>query len=313
MVSLRQMQPTISIITVNYRSWNRLRECLDSVHLQQGSKVEMIVVDNFSDDGQVASFTRDYPWVHFILQPINGGFAQACNKGAAVSKGKWLLFLNPDSVLENGVLETLLNRVEQEPEWKLVGIRQYDDEGKDQYQFGNFPRWWTVWPQMRTLERLIRGKENYKSYLNTAPVSYPDWISGCFILIRQNDFHSLGGWDQRFWMYSEDIDLCKRAADIGWKRVMFNEVRCLHAHGGSSRINVATKAMTKSEVIRSEYRYIQKHFKGLGKAFGILTLFLVRGIELILASPFSAVRRRMLLNLTTGKAQPRVGYELPEM
>lgn len=313
MVSLRQMQPTISIITVNYRSWSRLRECLDSVHLQQGSKVEMIVVDNFSDDGQVASFTRDYPWVHFILQPINGGFAQACNKGAAVSKGKWLLFLNPDSVLENGVLETLLNRVEQEPEWKLVGIRQYDDEGKDQHQFGNFPRWWTVWPQMRTLERLIRGKENYKSYLNTTPVSYPDWISGCFILIRQNDFHYLGGWDQRFWMYSEDIDLCKRAADIGWKRVMFNEVRCLHAHGGSSRINVATKAMTKSEVIRSEYRYIQKHFKGLGKAFGILTLFLVRGIELILASPFSAVRRRMLLNLITGKAQPRVGYELPEM
>jgi GT2 family glycosyltransferase len=273
----------------------------------------MIVVDNHSDDGMEAEFLRNYPWVHFILQPINGGFAQACNKGAAVAKGKWLLFLNPDSVLEPGVLDTLLRRVEKEPDWKLVGIRQYDDDGNDQHQFGNFPRWWTVWPQMRTLERLIRGKENYKHYLNTAPVSYPDWISGCFILIREMDFRSLGGWDQRFWMYSEDIDLCKRAADLGWNRVMYNEVRCLHAHGGSSRINVATKAMTKSEVIRSEYRYIQKHFSGLGKGFGLLTLFLVRGIELILASPFSAVRRKMLVNLTTGKAQPRVGFELPEM
>jgi GT2 family glycosyltransferase len=307
------MQPSISIITVNYRSWNRLRQCLDSVHLQEGPQVEMIVVDNHSDDGMAASFTREYEWVQFILQPINGGFAQACNKGASVAKGKWLLFLNPDSVLEPGVLDTLLSRVAQEPDWKLVGIRQYDDDGKDQHQFGNFPRWWTVWPQMRTLERLIRGKENYKHYLNTAPVSYPDWISGCFILIREGDFRSLGGWDQRFWMYSEDIDLCKRASDIGWKRVMYNEVRCLHAHGGSSRINVATKAMTKSEVIRSEYRYIHKHFSGLGKGFGLLTLFLVRGIELILASPFSAVRRKMLVNLTTGKAQPRVGYELPEM
>lgn len=307
------MQSSISIITVNYRSWNRLRQCLDSVQLQKGPQVEMIVVDNHSDDGMASAFTKEYPWVHFILQQINGGFAQACNKGASMAKGKWLLFLNPDSVLEPGVLEPLLKRVELEPDWKLVGIRQYDDDGKDQHQFGNFPRWWTVWPPMRTIERLLRGKENYKHYLNTATVSYPDWISGCFILIRESDFRSLGGWDQRFWMYSEDIDLCKRASDIGWKRVMYNEVRCLHAHGGSSRINVATKAMTKSEVIRSEYRYIHKHFSGLGKGCGLLTLFLVRGIELILAAPFSAVRRKMLVNLTTGKAQPRVGFELPEM
>lgn len=313
MISLRHMQPSLSIITVNYRSWSRLKQCLDSVHLQEGPQVEMIVVDNHSNDQKAGEFIQDYPWVHFILQPINGGFAQACNKGAGIARGEWLLFLNPDSVLEPGVLENLIARVAQEPSWKLVGIRQYDDEGKDQHQFGNFPRWWTVWPQMRTFERIFRGKQNYKSYLNTAPVSYPDWISGCFILIRNADFQELGGWDQRFWMYSEDIDLCKRAADLGWKRVMYNEVRCLHAHGGSSRINVETKAMTKSEVIRSEYRYIDKHFNGLGKWIGKMTLYLIRGIEIVLASPFSAVRRRMLINLTTGKAQPRVGFELKDI
>lgn len=304
------MQPSISIITVNYRSWKRLRQCLDSVHLQEGTLFEMIVVDNHSDDGMAAEFMKGYPWVQFILQPINGGFAQACNKGASVANGKWLLFLNPDSVLEPGVLDRLLRRVEQEPDWKLVGIRQYDDNGNDQHQFGNFPRWWTIWPQMRTFERLVRGKENYKHYLNTAPVSYPDWISGCFILIRDADFRHLGGWDQRFWMYSEDIDLCKRASDIGWKRVMYNEVRCLHAHGGSSRINVEVKAITKSEVIRSEYRYIDKHFSGLARWFGKLTLFVIRGIELILAAPFSAVRRKMLVNLVLGKSQERVGFEI---
>lgn len=306
------MNPDISIVTVNYRSWGRLRHCLNSVNLQEGVSFEMVVVDNCSRDGMAADFVAAYPWVRFIFQDINGGFAQACNKGVAISSGKWLLFLNPDSVLEAGVLQNLISRVSREPEWKLVGVRQYDDEGVDQHTFGNFPRWWTVWPQMRTIERLIRGKENSKQYLNTAPVSFPDWISGCFMLIRRADFEMLGKWDQRFWMYSDDIDLCKRAANAGWKRVMYNELCCLHARGGSSRINADTKAMTKSEVIRSEYRYIHKHFQGAGKWFGLFTLFLVRGIELVFAFPFSAVRRKMLINLATGKAQPRVGYELPE-
>lgn len=306
------MVPSISIVTVNYRSWNRLEQCLDSVQIQEGVNVQMIVVDNHSNDQVGPAFVARYPWAKFILQDINGGFSQACNKGASVATGEWVLFLNPDSVLEPGVLKKLIDRTNKEPEWKMVAIRQYGDDGKDQYQFGNFPRWWTIWPLMRTVERLIRGKENSKQFLNTAPVSYPDWLSGCFILMRRTDYDSLGGWDQRFWMYSEDIDLSKRAADIGWKRVMYNEVRCLHAHGGSSRSNPETKAMTKSEVIRSEYRYIQKHFKGLGKYVAISTLCLVNGLEILLAAPFSPVKRKMLLNLATGKAQPRVGYEIPE-
>lgn len=304
------MHPSISIITVSYRSWNRLRQCLNSVSEQRDIQCEMIVVDNFSNDGQIEAFKAEFPWVRFICQDFNGGFSQACNAGASVASGEWLLFLNPDTVLEKGVLRTLHARLEKEPSWKIIGIRQYDDEGKDQHQFGNFPRWWTIWPQMRTFERLFRGRKNYKSYLNSAPVSYPDWISGCFFMLRASDFRELGGWDQRFWMYSEDIDLCKRAANKGWDRVMFNEVSCLHAHGGSSRINAETKALTKSEVIRSEYRYIDKHFNGLSKFVGKATLVIITAIELFFAAPFSSVRRKMIANLLGGKSMPRVGYEI---
>jgi GT2 family glycosyltransferase len=304
------MHDSISIITVNYRSWSRLKQCLDSVYQQWNENVEMIVVDNFSNDGKADDFVKDYPWVKFILQDINGGFAQACNKGASVAKGNWLLFLNPDSVLEPAVLEHLIKRAENEPSWKLIGIKQYSEDGKDQHQYGNFPKWWTVWPLMRTFERLIRGKTNSKEYINTAPVSYPDWLSGCFILIRHSDFLELGGWDQRFWMYSEDIDLCKRAADKGWQIIMYNELRCMHAHGGSSRINVETKAITKSEVIRSEYRYIDKHFKGLSKAVSKCILITLVTIELLCTALFSSVKRRMIVNLLSGNSKPRVGFEL---
>jgi GT2 family glycosyltransferase len=212
--------------------------------------------------------------------------------------------------LEPAVLEHLIKRAENEPSWKLIGIKQYSEDGKDQHQYGNFPKWWTVWPLMRTFERLIRGKTNSKEYINTAPVSYPDWLSGCFILIRHSDFLELGGWDQRFWMYSEDIDLCKRAADKGWQIIMYNELRCMHAHGGSSRINVETKAITKSEVIRSEYRYIDKHFKGLSKAVSKCILITLVTIELLCTALFSSVKRRMIVNLLSGNSKPRVGFEL---
>jgi starch phosphorylase len=78
-------------------------------------------------------------------------------------------------------------------------------------------------------------------------VSYPDWISGSFVLIRKIDFEDLGGWDERFWMYYEDMDLSRRAMEKGWQRVMCNEFVCIHSHGGSSRINPEVKAITKTE------------------------------------------------------------------
>lgn len=304
------MQPAVSIITVSYRSWDRLAKCLDSVKGQLDGNLEMIVVDNHSNDGKADAFLREYPWVTFIPQDINGGFAQANNKGAGIAKSKWLLFLNPDAVLEPGVLDKLIAKAEEEPGWKLISIKQYNEAGSEQHPYGNFPRWWTIWPLMRSVERMFRGKENTKHYMNSVPVSRPDWLSGSFILIRKEDFFELGRWDQRFWMYSEDADLSRRAADKGWDRVMYNELKCMHAHGGSSRINADTKAITKSEVIRSEYRYIDKHFKGPGRWIGKATLIVITAIELILTAPFSPVKRKMLLNLAGGKGMPRVGYEI---
>jgi len=302
----------LSVITVNYRSWSHLGQCLDSVKEQLDGGIEMIVVDNYSNDGMGEAFAARYPWVRFIMQGFNGGFSQACNRGASEAGGHWLLFLNPDTILEPSLLSRLLDRARDEPAWKLIGIRQYDEEGKDWHQYGNFPRWWTIWPPMRVLERFLRGKQYSRRYILRAPVSHPDWISGCFILVRSDDFRELGGWDQRFWMYSEDIDLCKRAADRGWDRVMYNELSCMHLHGGSSRINPETAAISKSEVIRSQFRYIDKHMNGPGRWAAMVSLVLMTAFGLLLYAPFSGVNRKIAANLLGGRAKPRVGYELAE-
>jgi GT2 family glycosyltransferase len=293
----------LSIIIVNYRSWKRLRACLESIAQQDFKDVETIVVDNYSNDGEGETFASGFPGVKFIMQQINGGFAQACNKGAAVAQGDWLLFLNPDTVLDKQVIGPLLEKANQEKNWKLIGIRQFNNEGKDTHPHGLFLKWWNVWAPIRSLERIVRGKKFSKSYLSISPVSYPDWISGAFVLIRKPDFEELGGWDERFWMYYEDMDLSKRAAERGWNRVMYNELNCIHSHGGSSRINPETKAITKTEVIISAIRYLKKHNNPVKFGFAMDMFMLPRILEALLSYPFSPLTRaivRRFLRSTIG-------------
>jgi GT2 family glycosyltransferase len=285
---------SLSIIIVNYRSWKRLSACLHSIEQQGLQDLEVIVVDNFSNDGEGEAFAAQFPKVKWIMQNTNGGFAQACNKGAAHANGNWLLFLNPDTILNTTVLQPLLERSEKETDWKLIGIRQLNDAGKDTHPHGVFLKWWNVWPPFRSLERLIKGPEFSKQYFSTASVSFPDWISGAFVLIRKNDFQELGGWDERFWMYYEDMDLSKRAADKGWKRVMYNELVCIHSHGGSSRINHDIKALTKSTVIKSASIYINKYITGFARLVAQATLYKITILDLLLSAPFSKTKRKMI-------------------
>ena len=285
---------SLSIIIVNYRSWKRLSTCLHSIEQQALNDHEVIVVDNFSNDGQGETFAAQFPNVKWIMQNVNGGFAQACNIGASHAHGNWLLFLNPDTILNTPVLQPLLARAEKETDWKLIGIRQFNDAGKDTHPHGVFLKWWNVWPPFRSIERMVKGPEFSKQYLSTASVTFPDWISGAFVLIRKNDFQELGGWDERFWMYYEDMDLSKRAANKGWKRVMYNELVCIHSHGGSSRINHDIKALTKSTVIKSASIYINKYMTGFTRLVAQATLYKITIIDLLLSAPFSTTKRKMI-------------------
>ncbi len=292
---------SLSIIIVSYRCWSKLDACLKSIAAQDMKDIEVIVVDNNSNDGQAQSFTLKYPQIRFVLQDVNGGFAQACNKGASFAEHEWLLFLNPDTVLPPGALKQLMERVSIEPTWKLIGIRQLDESGKDTHPHGLFLKWWNVWAPVRSLERLIKGKKFSKPYLSTAPVTYPDWISGSFVLIRKSDFEELGKWDERFWMYCEDMDLSKRAADKGWLRVMYNEIQCVHTHGGSSRIDPETKAITKTEVIVSTIRYFRKYNNRVMFGFAMDMYFLPKIIEVVFTYPFSPLTRAMVKRFLKAK------------
>ena len=297
--------PELSVLIVSYRCWSRLDDCLKSLGQQQDVDLEVIVVDNHSNDGMAKDFVKGHPKVIFDLQEINGGFSQGCNKGVSHAHGKWLLFLNPDTVLEPGTLRKLLDRAEQETDWKLIGIRQVDEKGRDNHAHGVYPTWWNIWPPARAVGNLLSGKGTSRDLWSQGEYSFPEFLSGSFILIRAHDLRELGGWDERFWMYNEDIDLCYRAHLKGWKVVAYNAIQCTHQHGGSSRINPKVRAIAKSANVISLDQYIRKHFSLPAMIAGKTVLFITRGLELLLMAPFSAVRRNMLVLLTryafTGK------------
>lgn len=288
---------SLSIVIVSYRCWQRLDACLKSIQSQSLDFLEVIVVDNHSNDGKIKDFIQQHPTVQFIQQEINGGFAQACNKGASIAKGEWILYLNPDTILEPDTLSPLIQKTNSEPDWKLIGIKQLDEKGKDTYPFGLFLQWWNVWPPIRSIQRLIAWKKYSKKQWSADSISYPDWISGSFVLIRAADIKTIGGWDERFWMYCEDMDLSKAAEKLGWKRVMYNNIQCMHSHGGSSRINPKVKAITKSAVIISNFKYINKHMGAPGKWIAQISLMLITLINLLIAIPFSSTKRQMVTEL----------------
>ena len=283
----------LSIIIVNYKSWNKLSMCLNSLLKQKEIRYEVIVVDNNSNDEKLLSFRQKYEWVKWIENSKNYGFAKACNIGAANTKSKWYLFLNPDTVIKSQSLNSLIEFCNTNPEHRIIGIKQLDNDKKHTNSFGMFLNFWSLSGLIRIIIRLKNG--SYKS-MNFKEIAHPDWISGSFILIRKTDFNILGGWDEDYWMYYEDMDLCKRGSKLGLKVSLLNNWVCTHFHGVSSRKNIKIKIITKSEVVFSSHIFLEKHSKTSYKLLNHLILvesylitFLICSLILILyINPFSS-------------------------
>lgn len=247
----------LSIVIVNFRAWQHLKACLHSLNylVDAGTpSCEVIVVDNQSADGQLAEFRQSFGWVRWLENTANRGFANGCNLGAETATGETLLFLNPDCVDHSQAVASC---------WELAGgrsqitsVQQRGDQGQARKVGGQFPRWWTMAGPGRLLMSSLRRVGPTKMLDNH------QWVTGAFLMIRQRDYQALGGWDDQYFMYSEDVDLCRRAERQGLPCVVLSQCSIIHHHGGSSRINPQVRALTRSEVVISRHRYIQQHLTG---------------------------------------------------
>jgi GT2 family glycosyltransferase len=283
----------ISIIIVNYKSWIPLENCLNSLLKQENINTDIIVVDNNSSDNILEQYKKMFPSVEWIENKKNYGFSKACNIGESKSKYDLLLFLNPDTILEKNCLEKIFKK-NIDYNSKIISIKQIDKKKKNTNAYGYFLSFHTYNGLLRFFYRLIFRKT--KKINERLDYFCPDWISGSFVIISKNKFHIIGKWDERFWMYYEDMDLCKRAKENDMEIIMLNDIFCYHFHGLSSRINYKTKIKSKTEVLISKIKYVKKHFNGFKKFLLISLIYVSILFELTIMSIFSKVKREILIN-----------------
>ncbi len=295
----------LSIIIVNYQGWGPLKICLDSLEetmKKADFSLEVIIVDNASHDGMLEKFINLYPSFRFFENDGNYGFSNGNNLGARYARGDFLLFLNPDTVVAPRPISSMLDLARQHPDFFILSSQQENPAGRKENPFGVFPSFWTINNIIRIFYLLVTGKSRAGKCQRKLFI-FPDWVSGSVVLINRKVFDKLNGWDEDFWLYHEDVDLCRRARDAGGKVVLQCHPVIIHQHGGTTRKTVRLTAFFKTHVIISRHIYFSKHFTGLHlfllQTFLVLNTLVLENLLPALAGlifyPLAPVRKYYLL------------------
>jgi len=238
----------LSVIIVCFKGYERLDRCLRSLDSfsQRDLDMEVILVNNNPGDKEFENVAKAYPGFRIVHNTVNGGYSNGCNLGCSMAAGDYFLVLNPDTVASGEAIRSLLDAARSNPSFHLLSCRQVNENGKESRAYGKFP-----W------ERSFSGKSDH------AGILYPDWVSGSVMMMNRDIFKKLGGFDEDFWMYYEDVDLCRRIRNSGGEIAFYQNITVEHNHGASSRTDARTAAISKCEVQISRHLHIQKHTKGL--------------------------------------------------
>lgn len=249
------------LVIVNWNAGPQLRACVDSVlEHDEGRVKRIIVVDNASSD-RSADNIDGLPRVHVIRARENLGFAAACNLGAAAGDAPYVLFLNPDTRLFMHSLSAPLAFMEQREnrDVGICGIQLLDENGEVSRSCARFPSLSRLMAGAVGLDKLpaMRGAAMQLAEWDHAETREVDQVIGAFFMIRRALFERLGGFDERFFVYFEEVDLSLRARQLGQRTVYLTEARAFHAGGGTSR---QVKAHRLFYFLRSRLLYGFKHF-----------------------------------------------------
>ena len=249
---------TLSIIIVSYNAKGDLERCLASLQASPpAADHEVIVVDNASSDGSAAA-ARGFAGVRVIETGANLGFAAGNNVGIRASSGDNLLLLNGDTIVPAGAIDGLLQALARHPDAAVAGPRLVDGDGRPEVSFGAM-----LSPLAeRRQRRLVRGQASGDPTISaevdemTRREQWPDWVSGACLLVRRGDAGAVGLLDERFFMYTEDVDFCAAIRARG-RRVLFTpEVTVVHLRGRSA---ASAPAATRAAYRRSHLAFYQKH------------------------------------------------------
>jgi GT2 family glycosyltransferase len=284
--------PELSVVIVSYRCAELLAECLDSLEANRSDvDMEVMVVDNASGDDTV-DIARSYDWVQVEALDENVGFARANNRAMDRSRGRAVLVLNPDTVLPPGSLRACLDYLWQHPDIGLLTPTLVDCEGRlDRRCHRGFPTLWSSFCYFTTLDRVLRNPGSQRYTLGHIPADIPtdvEAVSGAFMLMPADAMRRVGGFDEQFFMYAEDIDLSLRFIEAGYRVHYWPGVSVVHVGAGSNVAGQRPPA-ANAAYFRTMAPFVRKHRHGVRGVTLAATVWMAG--ELMLAA--TEVRRRL--------------------
>lgn len=270
------MKPTLSIVIVSYNTLKLTAEAIESVYAEtKNTDFELIVLDNHSSDGSAEYIEDNFPDVTLIKSRENLGFAGGNNKAIENANGEYVLLLNPDTVVLNGAIDTLLDFARAEPQAGIWGGRTLFGDGSLNPTCCHHRM--TLWNQVCTAVGLssvfqnttLFGGEHYGNWQRDS-VKQVDIVSGCYLLTRLETWRQLHGFDLTFFMYGEEADLCLRAGKIGCAPMMTPESTIIHYGGASEKV----RADKMVNLLAAKMELIQNHWPVWQRSLGKFMFFL---------------------------------------
>ena len=288
----------VSIIIANYKSWKVLDKCISSIKSNlKDLSYEVIVVDNCSNDGIFENFKSMHSWINLLSNKGNYGYSSASNLGASKARGDFLIFLNPDTEITNSpAINKMVELAKKDPQQGIISCRKIKPGNRIEREITFLSPWLTI-GFIRYVYKVVFKKKIQNLFKESEVIWNPEWLTGSIFLISSRNFELVGGLPEKdYWMYYEEMDLAQRVKKIGKKITLLRDVEILHQHGGSSRINPKTSAITKSEVMISRYVYIQKFYSNNSNKYLMYFLFTLISlvdqiIKALISIPFFWLRR----------------------
>jgi len=252
----------VSIIIINYNTRQMTTECINSViEKTQGINYEIILVDNGSTDDSKEHFEKDHR-VKYVYNSENLGFGKANNKGVKYATGKYLFFLNSDTLLISNAIKAFFLFMEKHPNFASCGANLISENGKNITSHGCFPSLMYEFSAIgfaKLYPSIFKNRYARSQTIEQGNILNPQYITGADIFIRHDVFDELNGFDDKFFMYYEETDLYKRMCLLGYNSIILPEISIIHKVGGSQRKTIAAR---KFKIIyTSKIRFWAKYHK----------------------------------------------------
>ncbi|MBT3413209.1 MAG: glycosyltransferase family 2 protein [Candidatus Jacksonbacteria bacterium] len=264
--------PKVSVVIVSWNVKEHLKKCLQSFFLYYpGDDYEVIVVDNASNDGTGEMVSKEFPKARLFIQNKNLGFAKANNLGVVKAKAENILILNPDTEFCDNKLASLLNRFEKDKKVGVIGCRLLNTDKTVQASVRAFPKVCDQLIIQLKLHHIFKNitclKKYWGAHIDYGKEQEVDQVMGAFMLVPRSVWDLLNGFDEKYFIWFEEVDFCKRAKEKGFK-VLFSPTMTVVHHGGQSFDGV--RGLKKQKwFLKSQRRYIKKFLPFWG---GILHL-----------------------------------------